>query len=96
MKNPNCYTCKFRGEVAGSAHSSCKLFIDGNVGPITLRAMMSRSSNPTGILLDDKPAQNWNKHGIENGWVIFPYNFDPVWLEECKFHTPNESTDETE
>jgi len=23
-KKPNCYDCKWRGEVAGSAHSSCK------------------------------------------------------------------------
>jgi hypothetical protein len=22
-------------------------------------------------------------HGIRNGWFCFPYNFDPVWLNEC-------------
>ena len=24
-----------------------------------------------------------NKHGIEQGWFNWPYNFDPVWLESC-------------
>jgi hypothetical protein len=26
----------------------------------------------------------------QNGWYDFPYNFDPVWMEEdCKYHTLN-------
>lgn len=24
-----------------------------------------------------------NPHGIENGWFIWPVNFDPIWLESC-------------
>jgi len=25
-----------------------------------------------------------NKHGISNGWFMYPYNFDPIWREsEC-------------
>lgn len=24
-----------------------------------------------------------NSYGIKNGWFDHPYNFDPVWLEEC-------------
>ncbi len=24
-----------------------------------------------------------SEHGIKNGWFEFPYNFDPIWLEEC-------------
>lgn len=22
-------------------------------------------------------------HGVKNGWFLWPYNFDPVWLIEC-------------
>ena len=22
-------------------------------------------------------------HGIKNGWFVWPYNFDPVWLNKC-------------
>jgi hypothetical protein len=24
-----------------------------------------------------------NDIGIRGGWFAWPYNFDPVWLEEC-------------
>jgi len=29
-------------------------------------------------------------HGIKNGWFIWPFNFDPVWLENCDGFTPKE------
>jgi len=22
-------------------------------------------------------------HGIRNGWFMWPFNFDPVWLQNC-------------
>ena len=22
-------------------------------------------------------------HGIKNGWFYWPFNFDPIWLENC-------------
>ena len=56
MKKPNCYECKYRGEVAGSAHSQCK----------NLNAKVKGSP-----------------HGIKSGWFLWPFNFDPVWLENC-------------
>lgn len=44
---------------------------------------------------------NWSKgglsmprgkaHGIQNGWWIFPVNFDPIWMVgECKAHSEKE------
>lgn len=24
-----------------------------------------------------------NPHGIRMGWFLWPFNFDPSWLEEC-------------
>jgi hypothetical protein len=33
-----------------------------------------------------------NEEAIKNGWYDFPYNFDPVWMEEdCKYHIINPS-----
>ena len=23
-------------------------------------------------------------HGVRSGWFNWPFNFDPVWLQECK------------
>ena len=31
-----------------------------------------------------------NQHGVDNHWADFPYQFDPIWIEECKgFETSN-------
>ena len=24
-----------------------------------------------------------NEHGIKEGWFMWPFNFDPIWLENC-------------
>ena len=58
---PDCYKCKFRGELVGNAHSQCSNLKATVVG---------------------------NKHGIENGWFFWPFNFDPVWLESCDGFEP--------
>jgi len=84
-KKPNCYKCKWRGDVPGDCHSSChhpkcKKVVDDPLG-----AVMS--------ILGDKPTRGLstmtglkvkgNPHGIKSGWFNHPINFDPVWLLEC-------------
>jgi hypothetical protein len=29
-------------------------------------------------------------HGVVQGWFLWPFNFDPVWLESCNGFTPKE------
>lgn len=24
-----------------------------------------------------------NSHGVENGWVAYPIDFDPIWVDKC-------------
>ena len=24
-----------------------------------------------------------SNHGIKHGWFFWPFNFDPIWVEEC-------------
>ena len=87
-KKPNCYDCKYRGKVAGSAHSSCKhpSFNDINDNPFAnvlgifasvgrIAPIQGKSNN--GIVVKGNP------QGIKRGWFNHPFNFDPVWLEEC-------------
>lgn len=71
---PDCYKCKYKGSVSGSAHSSCnhpdaKRMID----------MIMNSIEPEEVKLKVRADQ----YGIDSGWFNFPFNFDPVWLEEC-------------
>lgn len=87
---PNCYTCKHRGEVVGSAHSCCKHPI---LSPNLRMFMMLRylnslgSTNPTNIFVtinsEKFPLQEWDEIGVRNGYVLYPDNFDPTWLEKC-------------
>ncbi len=57
-----CYSCKFRKKIPGSAHSHC--------------------ANPD-------PFMEGNQHGIDNGWFIYPLNFDPAWkLRQCSMYIP--------
>ncbi len=35
----------------------------------------------------NKPPKG-NLHGTKKGWYNFPFNFDPIWMEEeCKEHS---------
>ena len=59
MSKQDCYKCKYRGEVPGDAHSSCR---HPKAGECNIQG---------------------NQHGIKSGWFMWPFNFDPVWLENC-------------
>lgn len=80
-----CFTCKYMGSVTGSCHKKCNHPSIEPIKPIMLLQMAQGvgSINPTRLTVNGIPMQKWNKHGIEKGWVIFPMNFDPVWLQYC-------------
>ena len=90
---PNCYKCKWRGEVAGSAHSSCHHPKCKNIEENPMLNLLSILGGvrggvppmPTGLKVKG------NQHGISSGWFNHPLNFDPVWLEECNGFEPKES-----
>lgn len=85
MNKPNCYECKHRGTLVGNTHSRClhpKVKTDiaselfsimgvGNIGAGVIEAALE---------LDVKA----NPHGVKNGWAFWPYNFDPIWITNCK------------
>lgn len=31
-----------------------------------------------------------NRHGIDKGWFHWPFNYDPVWLDNCNGFAPKE------
>lgn len=35
-----------------------------------------------------------SEHGIKNGWVMFPFNFDQIWIEKCIGGLTKENIDE--
>ena len=92
-----CYDCKFRGEVLGSVHTRC----------LHPEAKTATANNPLGEIMaifasvGRAPAVvappkslniRGNAHGIARGWFNWPYNFDPVWLENCDGFTEKEKS----
>ena len=91
---PNCYECKHRGKVPGSAHCSCN-------HPKNGRALESPLGKMLEILGAGDPVETGlnvrgSRHGIQMGWFAWPFNFDPVWLERCDgFEAKEEQQEES-
>lgn len=86
-KKPDCYECKYRGEVSGSAHSSCQ---HSSLKEITENPLMNIMSILGSVRGGIPPISKkggikvvGNPQGIRGGWFNHPLNFDPVWLESC-------------
>lgn len=86
----NCYECKHKGSVAGSAHSSCKaiqnhpLFSDLNPKQKGLLEMAPLLSGKFPLEFSDgRKFISFNPHGQRNGWCNWPMDFDPVWIDGC-------------
>jgi len=90
-KKPNCYECIHRGSLPGDAHSRCNHPSIGLTDPLeellALFASVRRESPVIKQDVADKLGIKADYHGIKNGWFNWPYNFDPMWLVECKGHT---------
>jgi hypothetical protein len=89
----DCYKCKFRGSVVGSAHSSCKILkqISDKEKTEQLEFMLAMGQ-VTLTNGENEPLVKLNPHGVKNGWAIWPINFDPVWIESCVFFKNKEET----
>ena len=91
-EKPDCYRCRWRRDVPGSAHSSChhpankKLLEDPMMNILGIFASAGRLPPMQGKGLKVKG----HPHGIRNGWFNYPWNFDPAWLLECDGFEPED------
>lgn len=81
----DCYKCKFRGSVIGSAHSSCKAISSINVENSFMMELLL-SLHQVKMISSGKDLVELDPHGIKNGWANWPLDFDPVWVTDCKFY----------
>lgn len=84
---PNCYECKYRGNVPGDTHSCCR-YPGNDSDPFA----MFEPSNAVNMAKLNIRA---NRHGFEMGWFFWPCNFDPTWLENCDGFTPKEKQNDS-
>lgn len=78
-KQNNCYSCKFRAEVPGSAHSECT--VPSKETGLKIAFEIAKGRIPTITNKDTgEVLLELHKHGVRNGWCMWPLNFDPVWV----------------
>ena len=87
MNKPNCYECKFRGSVPGSAHSCCEHPANKEILNNPLAQVLGILASVDRIdpinVISEKIKVVGNPIGIKRGWFNYPLNFDPTWLVEC-------------
>jgi hypothetical protein len=94
---PNCWECKHRGSVTGSAHIRCN-HPEAAKGSSPMSEVMGifasvgRVAPVINGYAASKMGVSGNLHGIMHGWFNWPFNFDPVWLESCNGFEPKEKT----
>jgi hypothetical protein len=84
MEKPDCYRCKYRGDVPGDGHSCCRY--PGNKTGL-LATGFEQSNKENAVILNIKAVA----HGVRMGWFMWPVNFDPTWLVNCDGFTEKEN-----
>lgn len=88
-----CYACKHRDYAGpGESHSKCGhpsalITVAINSGPTftgTMRpAAGGAERRPVVIFTDGTLTVIGSRHGFVHGWFLWPFNFDPTWVEHC-------------
>ena len=98
LEKPDCYDCKHRHDLSGSAHSSCrhpKLEDIPNNPALEMMAILGSVGRTPPIQAGiAELGIRANPYGVRMGWFCFPCNFDPVWLEACNGFERKEAADE--
>lgn len=90
----NCYNCKFKENIPGDYHIACKYpgrehdALSMLIGFITEEEFTSAITGAVHFKI------RLNPHGVKNGWCNWPFNFDPIWVDECQRYTPVEEEKE--
>lgn len=92
----NCHECIHRRNIPGDAHSRCAHPINSTAQDNPMAELLAIMGKRAGSfqavpLMDGKEFVTLNAHGVRNGWVNYPFNFDPVWIETCQGYTEKEN-----
>lgn len=82
-QKPDCYKCVYRGVVDYSAHSCCTHpfteIMNGAGKFLPMMYMIKGLKSP----IEKRLNISYSQHGFDNGWFMWPINFDPTWLNTC-------------
>ena len=74
----NCHDCKFKQTQGHTHHISCTV-LDQEPALKIQCFIAGQTFAKVGAYVALKP------HGVKNGWASWPLDFDPIWVEDCKF-----------
>lgn len=91
VEKNNCITCINSRAIPGDNHLSCDCPAIVNENRVMFGIFQNLKKeivniNPTRLEINDIPLQEWDELGIREGYVIFPFNFDPRWLKYCLYY----------
>jgi len=80
----DCWKCKWSREIPGDTHLRCVHPKTGIDEDDALGQLLSLLGNRTASMMNTGLKVKINPHGLKNGWANHPFNFDPIWIEECE------------
>ena len=85
-KAPDCYQCKWRGDVIGSAHSIChhpKVEAMLRTHLVAIAVNLKQTGHIPPLRIQAELNVVGDRTGVRKGWFRWPLDFDHVWLESC-------------
>lgn len=83
----NCYNCVYRSRAGSNTrHSRCdhpvidKLMSDPDALVLVMDGLVNKHKIPSGLWGLEVEVKS---SAIANRWGLWPFNFDPIWVEEC-------------
>lgn len=78
-QNAKCHECMWRQEIPGDAHIQC---VPRGTKPIDglVLAGATLTVELDGVTIN---AVEFDPVGVLKGYVLWPINFDPIWLRHC-------------
>ncbi|MHA1333266.1 MAG: hypothetical protein ACTSPL_04225 [Candidatus Odinarchaeia archaeon] len=83
----DCWKCKWHRRIAGDVHIKCahpeaEKLKAATINEVLLRVFAGWEIVPL-IPKDFALKIKLDPIGIKRGWANWPWNFDPIWVEEC-------------
>lgn len=77
----NCRECKHSRSIPGDTHLSCVNPLVEHHPDKYISLLCIYRGVRSGAM--KKMNVSCNPHGVNNGWCMWPLNFDPIWIETC-------------
>ena len=80
----DCHSCKHSASIPGDCHLKCIHPETKHIWDVELSDFLSLIGKQVTFAYPvDSMDIKLNDHGYKNGWANWPFNYDPIWLDNC-------------